>query len=72
MRTITTLFAAAAMTIGTLGLTGCEKEETTPVDTATGTMDSATDTATDTMESATDTAAATTAPATTAPVTPAP
>ncbi len=45
MRKFATLIVAAAMTVGTFGLTGCEQEETvTPVDTTTGT---------DTMETGT-------------------
>lgn len=47
MRKFATLIVAAAMTVGTFGLAGCEQEETvTPVDTTTGT-------GTDTMENGT-------------------
>ncbi len=66
MRKLTTMFAVAAMAVGTFALTGCEKEDTmtTPTDTGTGTME------TGTMESDTmATDPATTAP-TTAPATP--
>lgn len=71
MRKFSTLFVAAAMAVGTFGLTGCEEETADPIDTTTDTMESAGDAASDTMESAgetvddtVDSATPTTAPAT--------
>lgn len=82
MHKFSALIVAAAMAVGTFGLTGCEEEPASPVDTAGDTMESAGDAASDTMDSASDAASdaadsasdaasdATDAAPTTAPATP--
>jgi len=70
MRKFTTLFAVAALSVGTFALTGCEKEDTTTPSTGGDTMSTSPDTTESTMEGAT--TMPTTVPADLPATTPAP